>query len=93
MKKSVKTQIKEAVWQDLTIGLDPECDNDGAIDDIKDNTGYAIDMTIKRTAQAIYDDVTKQLYPLVTGDNPKECPDGVLVKFVEIMDKWKRDTI
>lgn len=52
-------QVKERVWNTLTVGLDPENDPCGNIDDIKDNTSYAIDVAIFETASAILNDIEK----------------------------------
>ncbi len=52
-------KIKEIVWNTLTAGLDPEDDPCGNIDDIKDNTSYAIDVSIFHTAEAILKDIEK----------------------------------
>lgn len=48
--------VKERVWKVLTAGLDPD-DIRGCIDDIKDNTSYAIDVAIFETANAIFEDI------------------------------------
>lgn len=52
-------EVKERVWKALTAGLDSEHDPCGYIDDIKDNTSYAIDIAIFETAAAILHDIEK----------------------------------
>ena len=59
MSKSPQEEVKERVWKTLTLGLDPENDELGCIDDIKDNVSYAIDVAIFETANAILNDIEK----------------------------------
>jgi len=51
--------VKERVWTRLLTGLDPENDPCGNVDDIKDNTSFAIDVAVFETAAAILNDIEK----------------------------------
>jgi len=68
--------VKERVWKSLTDGLDPENDPMGCIDDLKDNTSYAIDLAVFETATAILEDIEK-------ADEPQNH--AILVK---LQKKW-----
>ncbi|MDD5454048.1 MAG: hypothetical protein PHW62_00910 [Candidatus Ratteibacteria bacterium] len=70
-EKTLPLLVKERVWDTLTSGLDPEDDPCGDIDDIKDNTSYAIDITIYETAKSILEDIEK-------ADDPKN--NAILVR-------------
>ena len=59
MSENPQKEVKERVWKLITAGLDPENDVCGCIDDIKDNTSYAIDVAIYETAKAILNDIEK----------------------------------
>jgi len=83
MSTSEKSQkkVKERVWKKLTAGLDPDNDPMECIDDIKDNTSYAIDVTIFETGRAIF----KELW----GDACIDCSSITKVRrFKSIMHKW-----
>ncbi len=56
---TIQKDVKIRVWNKLTAGLDPENDLCGNIDDIKDNTSYAIDIAVFETASAILNDIEK----------------------------------
>jgi hypothetical protein len=80
-EKTPQQVIKERVWKHLTRGLDPENDECGCIDDIKDNTGYAIDVAILETARAVLEDLW--------GSQCIDCHSRAMVaKYKEVKKRW-----